>query len=96
MKLNHKNDRIDIRVKGQQKTVLAQAAGLSHMSLTAFILNSAIKEAEEIIAEKVYFALSEKQWKEFCSALDRAPREIPQLKKLFARPSIFDDRKAST
>lgn len=90
-----KNDRIDLRAKKSQKDYLAHAATLCGMKLSSFVLESALKEAEAIVNQNVHFALSEKQWKDFCSALDQPACEIPKLKKLVTGPDIFDERKTA-
>ena len=90
-----KDDRIDLRVKDSQKGFLIYAANLLDKKLSTFVLDSAIKEAEELIAQNVHFALPEKQWKAFCAALDAPAKEIPQLKKLLAQPGIFNERKSA-
>lgn len=95
MAIKQKNDRIDVRVKNSQKNYLIYAATLCDMKLSAFVLDSAIKEAEEVVNQNVHFALPDKQWKSFCAALDKPAREIPKLKKLFAGLNIFDDQKAA-
>ena len=96
MTIKQKNDRIDVRVKSSQKNYLIYAASLRDVKLSVFVLDSAMKEAEEVVNQNVYFALPEKQWKAFCAALDRPAHEIPRLKKLFSKPSIFDERKRAS
>lgn len=95
MPTKQKNDRIDVRVKTSQKRYLVYAASLREMKLSAFVLDSALKQAEEVVNQNVHFALPDKQWKAFCAVLDQPAREIPKLKMLFAKPSIFDERKAT-
>lgn len=87
----HKDDRIDLRVKHSQKNFLNYAASLRNMKLSAFVLYSAVKTAEETVTEKIHFSLSQKQWNSFCEALDKPARKIPKLKKLFEGPDIFDE-----
>ena len=86
-----KDDRIDLRVETDQKQFLNYAASIRKMKLSAFVLASAFKEAEEVVADKVHFLVSEKQWKAFCAALDEPAREIPKLKKLFNEPDRFKE-----
>ncbi len=86
-----KNTRIDLRVENSQKDFLVYAASMQKKNLSSFVLDCALKEAEEMIANKIQFALPAKQWKEFCTALDRPAREIPKLKKLFKEPDIFNE-----
>ena len=94
MTIKQKNERLDLRVKDSQKSYLIYAATLRDMKLSAFVLDSAMKEAEEVVNQNVRFTLPDKQWKAFCQALDKPAREIPSLKKLFAKPSIFNEQKA--
>ena len=84
MTLKQKSDRIDVRVKSSQKDYLVYAATLRDMKLSAFVLESAMKEAEEIVNQNVHFTLPEKKWQAFCAALDKPAREIPKLKRLFS------------
>lgn len=96
MGIKHKNDRIDVRIKNSQKNYLVYAATLRDMKLSAFVLDCAMKEAEEVVNQNGHFALPDKQWKAFCAALDKPAREIPQLKKIFAKPGIFNEHKAAS
>ncbi len=89
----YKDSRIDLRIEVDQKKFLVYAASLRDMKLSSFVVASALKEAEEIVADKISFALPEKKWKAFCAALDRPARTIPKLKKLFTDPSVFDAEK---
>lgn len=84
-----KDTRIDLRIENSQKDFLVYAAHLKNMKLSAFVLNSAIKEAEDLVANKTQFALPEAKWKAFCTALDRPARQNPKLKKLFKMADIF-------
>ena len=95
MATKQKSDRIDVRVKSSQKNYLIYAATLCDMKLSAFVLDSAIKEAEEVVNQNVHFMLPDKQWKAFCVALDKPACEIPKLKKLFSGPKVFDDQRTA-
>lgn len=90
-----KASRIDLRIKDSQKNFLVYAASLQEEKLSAFVLDSALKEAEEVVAQTRHFALPDKQWKAFCRALDRPAREVPKLRKLFTGPRVFDEPKRS-
>ena len=86
-----KDNRIDLRVKADQKELLNYAASLQDLSLSAFLKASALKEAQEIVTEKVHFSLPAQQWKSFCDRLDQPAKSIAKLKKLFSSPSVFDE-----
>ena len=84
-----KDTRIDLRVGNSQTAFLVCAASLKNMKLSAFVLSCAIKEAEDLLANKTQFALPEAQWKAFSAALDRPARENAKLKKLFKAGEVF-------
>jgi uncharacterized protein (DUF1778 family) len=89
MPVIQKDTRIDLRIENSQKDFLVYAASLKNMKLSAFVLNSAIKEAEDLVASKTQFALPEAKWKAFSAALDRPARENAKLKKLFKATDVF-------
>jgi len=89
MSIMPKDTRIDLRIEGSQKDFLVYAASLKKMKLSAFVLDSAIKEAEELVANKTQFTLPEAQWKAFSAALDRPARDNAKLKKLLKLQDIF-------
>lgn len=95
MPLNAKDSRIDLRIKDSQKRFLVYASSLRNAKLSSFVLDSALKEAEALVAETSRFSLSEKQWKAFLKAMDRPPRKVPKLARLFTGPSVFDEAKRS-
>lgn len=43
-----------------------------------------------VIADQVQFRLPQKQWKEFCHALDTSPKRIAALRTLLTRSGPFD------
>jgi len=86
-----KDTRIDLRIENSQKDFLVYAASLLDMKLSTFVLDSALKEAEELVSSKTNFPLTADQWKIFCAALDKPAKDIPKLKKLFQGSSLFNE-----
>ena len=86
-----KDNRIDLRVKADQKKLLNYAASLQDLSLSAFVMASALKEAQGMVTEKAHFSLPAKQWRVFCDRLERPAKTNLKLKKLFLKPSVFDE-----
>ncbi len=84
-----KAERIALRVISTEKDRLEQAAKLQHKTLTEFMLSASREAAENVLGDQTRFVLPKKQMAALVAALDSAPRDIPQLKALFARPSIF-------
>ena len=49
--------------------------------------------AHQVIADQVLFRLPQKQWKQFCDALDAPPKTIPALRKVLTKPGLFHARR---
>lgn len=89
--LTNRSARLDLRVDEAEKALLVEAAALSHMSLSAFVLTAARERAESVIAERRRVVLDEETFDAFAAALD-APVDNPALRTLLAEPSPFESR----
>ena len=58
-------DVITVRIPAEQKAIIDSAAQLLGKSRTAFILDLAVRHAEDVLAEKTHFHLSPEQWDAF-------------------------------
>jgi len=87
-----KETKVQLRMRPLQKDVIARAAQLKQTTMTAFVVEQAFDAAQQILANQTHFYLSPEKWDEFCSALDAPPRELPELRKLLNKPSVFDKR----
>lgn len=85
-------ERWDFRVEPDTDRLVRQAAASSQRTLTDFVVDAAVLEAERLLADRTDFLLPPEQWERFVSLLDRSPRENPGLERLFSRPSVFSDR----
>jgi len=74
-----RDERIDLRLSAELKALLARAASYSGMSLSSFLVSSASKRAKELVAERETLILTERDWRAFLSALDKAERRRPKL-----------------
>ena len=54
------NRRMSLRIRPEQKALLARAAALRHTDLTTFVTGSALREAESVIEEAERTKLSER------------------------------------
>lgn len=86
-----KNSLLSIRISEQQKNVISQAAALQNTTISEFVLENAYEAAAEVLADKTHFVLSPEKWEEFCKALDAPPRDLPGIRKLFNKPSVFNE-----
>jgi uncharacterized protein (DUF1778 family) len=82
-------ERWDFRVEPETDRLVRQAAASSQRTLTDFVIDAAVLEAERLLADRTAFELERQQWERFVELLDRSPRDNPGLEKLFSKPSVF-------
>jgi len=82
-------DRWEFRVEAQADEFVRRAADVSHRTLTDFVVEAAVVEADRVLGDRTRFALDDEKWTRFMELLGRAPQENPGLTKLFAKPSVF-------
>ena len=83
-------DRLNIRISLEKKTLIARAAKKENKNISDFVLENALSAAEAVISDDANITLDKKRWARFISALDAPTRKIPELKRLLSDPSIFD------
>ena len=88
-----KANTVQLRLRADQKAVLARAAQLRQTSLSNFMLEHACAAAKQVVAEQVDIVMSAAEWTAFCKALDAPPRAMPALKKLLTEASVFDGQR---
>jgi uncharacterized protein (DUF1778 family) len=86
-----KEARLNLRVSLHEKELIEKAAEIKRSTASKFILHNAYEAACEVLSAQTNFLLPDKQWKEFCQALDTPTRTIPALKKLLTEPGVFDE-----
>ena len=86
------NERWDFRVAPDIDSIVRQAAQSADRTLTQFVVDAAVVEAERILADRTQFVLRREEWARFVEILDRPPQENPGLEKLFSRPSVFSKK----
>jgi uncharacterized protein (DUF1778 family) len=80
-----KDDRLQVRLDAESKSVLQRAASYRHKTVSQFVLATALEEAEKVIRENEVATLSGPDWKIFYDALTNPPRPNPALRKAFAK-----------
>jgi uncharacterized protein (DUF1778 family) len=81
-----KTQRVHLRVAASDDELFRNAAAAADESLSEFLVESGRERAERLLADRDRFVLSPAQWRKFTVALDRPPREIPELVELFRSP----------
>lgn len=82
-------ERWDFRVAPETDRLVRQAAATAEQTLTDFVVDAAVIEAERLLADRTHFALEAEQWDRFVELLDRSPQDNPGLERLFSRQSVF-------
>ena len=75
------NNRVELRVKPDEKTLLARAAALQHMDLTGFILSRLLPEARAVIERAERLALSGRDSLKVLDLLENPPKPNARLKR---------------
>ena len=84
-----REDRLEIPLPAAPKKVLERAALSQNKSIGAFMLDSALTAAAEVLAERREFNLNAKQYDAFVAALDAPSKPKPRLAKLLKTPSAL-------
>lgn len=88
----NRTEKLDLRLSRSAKQTLQAAAKAARKSVSEFVLDTALSEAEERLADRSVFTLDAERWAAFVNALDAPPRRLPRLERLFREPSVFDPK----
>ncbi len=86
----NRTEKLDLRLSKSAKQTLQAAATAARKSVSEVVLETALREAEERLADRRVFTRNDKQWDAFAAALDAPPRRPSRLERLFREPSVFD------
>jgi uncharacterized protein (DUF1778 family) len=78
-----KDARVDIKTTKMAKATLEQAAYSLGTTLSAFILDCAMRRAKEILGHADLIHLTRKESEHFIAALQNPPKANEKLKQLF-------------
>lgn len=77
-----RNSSISIRIQRQQRDLIDRAVKVLGKNRSDFMLEASCREAENILLDRRYFALGQKEFDRFLTALDIAPTENKRLRQL--------------
>jgi len=80
------NERMNLRIKRDQKATLLRAAALRNTDLTDFVIQNALREAEAVIQEADHLKLSERDSLRVLDLLENLP--APNAKLLAAAKAL--------
>lgn len=81
---------ISLRASRKQKAFIDRAAEALGKSRSDFMLETACREAETVLLDPRYFALSEDTFRRFTAMLDRPPAANPKLRRLLQTKAPWD------
>ena len=86
-----KTARLQLRASELQRSLLAAASQAEGTTVTEFVLRHATRAAENVLANRRLFLLSDERWDAFNALLDRPEQDLPRLRKLLEYPTVLDD-----
>ncbi len=86
-----KTGRLQLRTSEFQRRLLTAASQAEGTTVTDLVLRHATRAAENLLADRRVFLLSEERWAAFNDILDRPEQDLPQLRKLMGYPTVLDD-----
>jgi uncharacterized protein (DUF1778 family) len=78
---SRKEERLDVRLRKDAKVQIANAAALSHQTLSEFVVSVALERAQEVIERAKVIVLNEQQASRFLDALASPPSPNDKLIK---------------
>ncbi len=87
--IHSKSERIDVRATMPVKQLLQEAARVAHKNVSEFLLDAGIIAANQTLADRTRFELSDEKWLAFQAALDQPVSAKPKLKKLLSEPGLL-------
>ena len=86
----NRSETINLRVSQRQKALIDRAAETLGRSRSDFMLDVASREAQAVLLDRRYFALSEDDFERFTAMLDKPPASNPKLRKLLHTKAPWD------
>ena len=81
---------VNLRLQASARDLIDQAAAALGKSRTDFMVEAARREAESVLLDRCFFALSVKSFSEFAAALDKPPAENPRLRRLLTSAAPWE------
>lgn len=83
--------RLNIRVTEAEKALVEQAARVTHASASQFVVQAAVRAAEDALADRTRFTLPAEEWAAFTAMLDRPAKVLPALREAAGKRRPFGE-----
>jgi len=78
----NRDETINLRASRRQKALIDRAADALGRNRSDFMLETVCREAEAVLLDRRYFALSSEEFRRFTSMLDKPPTSSARLRQL--------------
>ena len=85
-----KSPPLNIRIKGPQRTLIERAAKQADKSISDFVRDAALQEAQNSLLDTTRIELDPASWEQFIAVLDAPPAENPRLRDLMSRKAPWE------
>jgi uncharacterized protein (DUF1778 family) len=85
-----RDETINLRASQRQKALIDRAADALGRNRSDFMLETACREAELVLLDRRYFALSNEEFKRFTSMLDKPPVSNTRLRRLLKTKALWE------
>ena len=82
---------LNIRIRSDQRDLIEQAASVLDKTVSDFVREAALREANNALLDQTIFQLDSAAWKKFNAALDASPSNNPKLKDLLSRKPVWEE-----
>lgn len=79
-----RNVPLNLRATEQQRQIIDRAAEVLGKSRSEFMIESAVRAAEDVMLDQTYFALSDEAFDQVLALLDNPPEPTQALRDLMA------------
>lgn len=86
----HKDSPINIRALASQRMLIDRAAALRHMSRSDFMLQTACREAEEVLLDQRLFVVDDATYKAFLHLLESPLETNLAIQRLLSSKSPWE------
>jgi len=85
-----KSPPLNIRIKGPQRALIERAAKQADKSISDFVRDAALQEAQNALLDTTRIELDPAAWEQFIAVLDAPPAENPRLRDLMSRKAPWE------
>ncbi len=87
---SRRDTNIPIRARAEDRDLIDRAARVVGKSRSEFMLDTARREAQTVLADQTHFVIDAKQWAAFIKELDKPPKDNPRLRELMLRKAPWE------